>query len=192
MIAPNKQNLILLKGQKKLLANGYKLLKEKRTGLIVTFLEMANEGKSLEIELREYLNTVVTNYRVATRFMSGDSISNSFQVDPKYHLSINRKRISGVYVTLLKINMQVLGNSNLKPALIKTFTHFNYLFPKLVLLGQKRINILRVAAEIKKTSRQIINLERKIENTNGDLKYVKMMLMEKDNFEKATLIKIFK
>jgi vacuolar-type H+-ATPase subunit D/Vma8 len=192
MIAPNKQNLILLKGQKKLLKNGYKLLKEKRTGLIVTFLEMANEGKSLELELREYLEIVVTNYRIATRFMSGDSISHSFQTSPKYLLEISRKRISGVFVTFLNINMQPLASSNLKPTLLASFTNFNNLFPKLVLLGQKKINILRVAEEIKKTSRQIINLERKIEDTEADLKYVKMMLMEKDNFEKATLIKIFK
>jgi vacuolar-type H+-ATPase subunit D/Vma8 len=192
MIAPNKQNLIFLKGQKKLLQNGYKLLKEKRTGLIVTFLEMANEGKDLELELRKYLSQVVANYRESTRFMSGDSISQSLLSDPKYSLSISRKRVSGVFVTLLSISMQSLGKSSLKTSLVKTFTYFNYLFPKLVSLGQKRINIIRVAAEIQKTSRQIINLERKIENTEADLKYIKMMLMEKDNFEKATLIKIFK
>jgi vacuolar-type H+-ATPase subunit D/Vma8 len=48
MIAPNKQNLILLKNQKKVTQNGYKLLKEKRAGLIVYFLELSKKGKELK------------------------------------------------------------------------------------------------------------------------------------------------
>jgi H(+)-transporting ATP synthase subunit D len=192
MLAPNKQNLILLKNQKKLLKNGHKLLKEKRTGLIISFLEMANEGKALELAMRKSLKYVIQNYRQSLAFTSTAALSEAIEPRAVHNLDIQRKRISGVYMDRFFYEGADPERKGIKPTIRQPLSEFARIFKQLLTLSQLKINIQRVAYEIQKTSRQIVNLERKIEDTADQIKYITMMLNEKANFEKATLIKIFK
>lgn len=192
MLAPNKQNLILLKNQKKLFKSGHKLLKEKRTGLIINFLDMAKAGRVLELETREFVSQVVHNYRQSLTFSSTSALLDALPDEPAHRLQVQRKRVSGVYMDTLSYQGVDPQRPTIKTLISKPLSDFAKIFPKLLELSQLKINIQRLAQEIQKVSRQIINLEKKMDQTEEQIKYITMMLNEKANFEKATLIKIFK
>jgi V/A-type H+-transporting ATPase subunit D len=159
MLAPNKQNLILLKKQKKLFKSGHKLLKEKRTGLIINFLEMARTGRNLEFETREYVSQVIQNYRQSLTFSSTRGLLEALPETPAHRLQVQRKRVSGVYMDTLSYQGVDLQRPSIKRMIAKPLSDFAKIFPKLLELSQLKINIQRLAQEIQKVSRQIINLE---------------------------------
>jgi vacuolar-type H+-ATPase subunit D/Vma8 len=192
MIAPNKQNLLIQKNQKKLVANGYKLLKEKRAGLIVTFLEFATKGKKLEKQVSTQITSILNAYRSGLAFVSSQALFESLKSKPSLNLSISKKRVSGVYVDSLNLQTKIPKREELKFDIATSLESFGHFFPLLLELSQLKINTLRIAAEIDKTNRQIQNLERKIEDIEAEIKFIENALNEKSNLEKATLIKIFK
>lgn len=192
MLAPNKQNLLILKIQKKLVGNGHKLLKEKRSGLILTFLKFAKRGRDLEREVSFNLQKILKTYAGGLTFISSQSLLNFLTPIPSLNLKVAKKRISGVYVDDLNLELKIPSRKNLKTFLNQTLRAFASFFPKLVSLSNLKINCQRVAREIEKTNRQIQNLENKIENIDNEIKFIETALNEKSNLEKATLIKIFK
>jgi vacuolar-type H+-ATPase subunit D/Vma8 len=191
MLAPNKQSLLYLKKQKKLLSNGYKLLKEKQSGLIFMFLETAREGKKLEQELSGELQPVLQAYRQSINFVSVADLLSQLPSEASFNLTTTKKRTSGVYVDSLDIRINPPQRMHLKKDIRKSLTLFAHYFEKLLKVSQLKLNAKRLAQEIQKVNRQIANLERQIESVNSQSKWIKNMLMEKENSEKATLIKMF-
>lgn len=191
MLAPNKQNLLILKNQKNLVKNGYKLLKEKRSGLIFIFLDLAKQGKILENRIAKELSLVLKNYNQSLAFVTVEDLVKNLPKLPVMDLKVFKKRVSGVYVDNLNINLASIKRENLKSSIIEPLTLFANYFPILLELSQLKINCTRIALEIKKVSRQISNLENKIQEVDQEIKFIDNALMEKTNLEKATLIKIF-
>jgi len=191
MIAPNKQNLILLKGQLKLIQNGHKLLKEKRAGLISHFLEFARRGKLIEQSLFKEFSVVLNTYEKSLTFVSVESLFKNLPAIPAMLFKSVRKRLSGVYIQNFSIKIEAPARENIKIDIQNSLTDFSYLFPLMLELVQLKINTKFLAEEILKTNRQIANLEEKTLNTQADIKFIQTALNEKENFEKATLIKIF-
>jgi vacuolar-type H+-ATPase subunit D/Vma8 len=191
MIAPNKQNLILLGAQKKVTQSGYKLLKEKRAGLITYFLELSKTGKSIELELNtNHLNRV----RLLGNFFSIYDIYelNDYLLgNPCSYLHISKKRVSGVYVDSIHIEVASLIKKNLKSIVSHNLRDFSHTFPLLIKLAQLKLNCKNLAAEILKTNRQIASLDKKIEEINNTIKYIKAVLSDKENLEKGILLKLF-
>jgi len=190
MIAPNKQNLLNLKKQEKLIKNGHKLLKEKRSGLIYTFLEMAKEGKVLEKIVSKELSKILQSYEATTAFLSLETILNNLNKVPAISLKTKKKRISGVYVDTFNLDLATPQRDKLKPDLAKSLANFGDYFDMVLKLSQLKSSTAKIAKEIKKVSRQISNLERKIEGITGDIKFIKTALLEKENFDKAVLIQL--
>lgn len=191
MLAPNKQNLILLGQQRKLVKTGHKLLKEKRSGLIITFIELATQGKLLEQKLAKQMALIMRKYALATSVISIESLIDELVSMPAIDLEIIKKRISGVYVENLKVEIKPPVRSRLKKDIAEALDLFADFFPMVLELTQLRINCQKIAIQIQKTSRQISNLERKMEDIDAQTKFIKNALNEKNNLEKATLIKIF-
>jgi vacuolar-type H+-ATPase subunit D/Vma8 len=189
MLAPNKQNLLIVKSQLKLVNNGMKLLKEKRSGLIFTFLDMARKGKVLEQNVSKEIQIILSLYESSLTFTSSESLILALENIPTTKLSIEKKRISGVYVDLLKIIVKRPVRKFLKPSLKISLDFFANYFPILLELTQMKLNTKRIASEILKVNRQISNLERKVEDILAQIKYIQNSLMEKENFEKSVLIK---
>jgi len=192
MLAPNKQNLILLKGQLKLIKNGHKLLKEKRSGLIVNFLDLSRRGRNLEQELSKDLSGVLAAYESSLTFVSAHSLLKNLTTVPAILFRSVRKRMSGVYIQNFSITIQPPQRPSLKTDITSSLSAFAHVFPVVLELAQLKINCTRLANEILKTNRQISNLERRTDETNGQIKFIKSALEEQANFEKATLISIFK
>jgi vacuolar-type H+-ATPase subunit D/Vma8 len=191
MLAPNKQNLLLLKRQAKTMANGYKLLKEKRTGLVVTFLDLARQGQQLENQIQGKIRRVLNNYRQSMTFVSRENLVENLENLPNTKLVVSKQRISGVYVDQLHLDVASPDRPNLKPDLNQSLKLFAGSFGGLIKLSQIKLNCQKIALEIQKTNRQIASLEGKIEETKAQIKFIKDTLDEKANLEKATLIHIF-
>jgi len=191
MLAPNKQNLLLVKKQKKLITNGLKLLKEKRTSLVILFLQQAKRGKQLEQQLSQDLQKVIHNYQISTIFTSLSNLLQELTSQPVLHLQIKRKRTFGVYLNQLTLALAAPNRPTLKPGLQTSLDGFARFFPLILEIAQLKLNCARIAKEIEKTNRQISNLETRLENLKSEEKFITTSLNEKQNLEKATLIKIF-
>jgi vacuolar-type H+-ATPase subunit D/Vma8 len=191
MIAPNKQNLIYLGNQKKTTQSGYKLLKEKRAGLIKYFLELSKTGKEIETEI---LNNHAKNISKSISFLS---IYNIYQLNsylfgqPAIYSNISKKRVSGVYIDSIHIEVLQQVRDKLKNIVQNSLNNFSLSFPLLVKLAQLKLNCKYLAEEILKTNRQIANLEKKIQDINMTIKRIKSILNDKENLEKGILIKLF-
>jgi len=191
MITPNKQNLILLKKQRKVIQKGQLLLKEKRTGLVFLFLELAKEGKMLEQKIGKNKLEFLDEYNRALNFVSLSNLKNNIDRDAKMDLHITKKRISGVYLENFNINIFAPKRTSLKTSISDSFEKFTNLFPDFLMLVQLTLNVEKIAIEIEKTNRLINNLEKKVESIIHETKVISTTLNEKENLEKATLIKIF-
>jgi vacuolar-type H+-ATPase subunit D/Vma8 len=191
MLAPNKQNLLLLKSQIKLVKNGLKLLKEKRSGLIYTFLELSKKGKEMELKISDQVTDILEKYEIDTALVSTYSLIEALEATPAMDLVTKKKRISGVYVDDLDIKLTSPKRDNLKTGIRDVLSLFASFFPIILELSQLKLNVQRIATEIQKVGRQISNLERKVEDINAQIKFIKTALMEKENFEKAVSIKLF-
>lgn len=191
MLAPNKQNLLILKNQNTLIASGHKLLKEKRTGLINTFLKLAREGKILEKKVSSEFEKILINYKQASYFVDKGNLFEKLSPVSTVELEITKKRISGVRVENIDIVVEATVNNDLKPKLKTALWKFANFFPELMKLEQNKLTCQKIAQEIHKVNRQINNLDKKIEDIQAQIKQIKQVLQEQSNLEKATLIKIF-
>jgi vacuolar-type H+-ATPase subunit D/Vma8 len=191
MLAPNKQNLLLLGSQKKTMQSGYKLLKEKQTGLILTFLDLAREGKRLEQKLNSDLQLILSKYQQSLTFVSSQELLLNLPPVPGIRVKTGKKRISGVWVEDIQVEGQTPLRKQLKPEITASLTLFPSYFPLLIQLSTLKINCLKIAQEIQKVNRQISNLDQKIENLIQETKKIQNILSERENLEKAVLIKLF-
>ena len=191
MIAPNKQNLLLLKTTLKSQQNGHRLLKEKRSGLILSFLQLAKQGKKLESEISTNRQAILSSYLQSLNLVSPASINLSLDFQPVLELVSSKKKISGVSIIELTAKLNLPNRQNLRLPIQITLANFANLFPNLITLSQLKTSCQSLALEIKKVARQINNLEQKTNQTQLDLKFIKQALDERSNLEKATLIKTF-
>lgn len=191
MIAANKQNLLFIKAQKKAVGNGLRLLREKRNGLVITFLKMAKEGKEKQLSLSQnwliFLNSVKKSFSLLNIL----ELTNELQPQLQTNLTIKHKNITGVRTNQLDLAIKANARPNLKPQIDQTFSDFTMIFPDFIKLAQLKTNCVKISNEITKTNRQISNLEKKQENMLLEIKYIVSALLEKSNSEKAILIKIF-
>ena len=102
-----------------------------------------------------------------------------------------RKRTFGVYLSQINLDLAIPVRPTLKLDIQTSLTGFAKFFPLILEIAQLRLNCTRIAKEIEKTNRQISNLETRLENLKADEKFITTSLNEKQNLEKATLIKIF-
>jgi vacuolar-type H+-ATPase subunit D/Vma8 len=191
MIAANKQNLLSLKKQKKNLLNGLRLLKEKRSSLIILFLKTSKEGKELEIRLSLLWQEFLSFFKTHTSLISQEALNQDIDVVPSLNMTISKKRITGVYIDKFSLLIRSPIRSLFKEPIQSIFKKFNLVFPDFVELAQLKSNSLKISREIIKTKRQINNLENKIVDISQNIKYIQNSLQEKSNSEKAILIKLF-
>lgn len=191
MLSPNKQNLIFLRVQKKSFQNGHKLLEEKRNGLISAFLKLSREGKGLEKRLSKEIKKYLDQYNFSSTFSSTEDIQKYLKRVPAMSLSVKKKRLYGVRVEDLNIQVLPPERPFLKKTLQNTISNIGYLFPDLLKLVQIKRSVEKIAKEILKTNCQISNVENKIDEHRKEIRWMENTLQEKENLEKAVLIKIF-
>lgn len=191
MIAPNKQNYLLLKRQLKTIVSGHKLLKEKRNGLILAFLELCRKGDLLEHELRGEIKQILDVYEQSMTLVSSEDLASSINPSCKMKLDVSKKRMSGVRLTQFAMELGTKLQESIKPDINESLLMFQHTFPKVMEMIQLQINCKKLSLEITKTNRQIANVENNIEGIKSTLKFISLTLQEKENQTKSILIKLF-
>ena len=158
MISPNKQNLLKLKKQKKLIVNGLKLLTEKRNSLIIMFLNLAKEGKEKQKNLSDLWGTFFKRYVQDFGLVNIKKLLQRLYPGVKSKIEIKQKRVSGVYLDEIALYLSNGKRNELKPAISNSLKNFKTIFPDFILLAQIKTNCMKISQEIIKTNRQINNL----------------------------------
>lgn len=191
MIAPNKQNLLLLAKQLKSLGSGQKLLEEKRNGLIANFLTMARKGKEMELAMSHNLSHLLGRYDRSLSTVSSTGVYDLITQYPATHITTRKKRVSGVVVTDLQLALNLQPQTNLRHDISQSINSFGHFVPTMLQVFQLRNTCQTLAREILKTNRQINAIEIRVEQTAIEYKSVRQALEERSNFEKSVLITIF-
>ncbi len=191
MLAPNKQNLLLLKKQKNTYKNGHKLLQEKRNGLILSFLNLSRKGKEMEQKMSKDLSKILSLYDKNLSFISAKAILDNLTNEPAVNLTVKKKRLSGVQVQDLQIEVNPPKREIFKQGIRTSLEKMGQYLPTLLELVQLRQTCASLGIEILKTGRQISAIEGRIEETEAQVKWIKSTLDEKSNLEKSILITIF-
>lgn len=192
MIAANKQNLLIVKHQKKLMQQGQRLLQEKRTSLIITFMDMASEGKQIEQSLSKHWRRFLSQYGAIMTFMSARALLKELPPVPCSSFSFSRKKIASVPIYHLNYAVKPPARPDIRQNVQSVLELFANNFPLLLKIAQLKINCELLSQEIIKTNRQINNVKKRIETVGAEEKYIKSTLMEKSNLEKAILINLFR
>ena len=154
-------------------------------------MEFAKRGKELENKISEELQKSLKVYNQSLTFINTQILLGVLQRIPAINLKTNKKRVSGVRIQSLAVKVKPPKRDNIKPDISYGLNNFAKYFPVLLELVELKINTEKLASEIIKTNRQISNLENKLDKIDSDIKYIQDTLQEKQNLEKATLIKIF-
>jgi vacuolar-type H+-ATPase subunit D/Vma8 len=171
---------------------GHRLLKEKRTSLIITFMEMAQEGKRAEMTLSEQWRSFLSLYGNVMTFMSAQALVQQLPTVPCSFFDFSRKKVASVPVYALRFSLVPPNRSHLRKRVQSVLDVFADNIPMLLKVIQLKINCELLSQEIIKTNRQINNVKKRLEGVHADEKYIKNALMEKSNFEKAILINLFR
>jgi vacuolar-type H+-ATPase subunit D/Vma8 len=198
MLIRNKQTLLLLKKQIKMVQKSRKLLDEKLNGLIRSFRQSLVEGYQLEETVKKESGSIIANFLEASSFISPESLQEFIKsldlgtLETAYQLQAGTQKFFGVKIPRVKLDLRQLKmDSNVKPKLATSLQQFNQKIPFFLELSQARIKCQLLADEIAKTNRLIANLDRTMTKIQQDIKMIQTTLLEKENATKAVLIKLF-
>lgn len=177
-------NLLLLKKQVKTAKRGHKLLKDKRDGLMKTFMEIIREVKSLRKEVEEKVGSVFSHFLAASATMSNRKLENAlFLTTAKLELEVSTKNVMSVHVPLFDANFS--GNALTYSPIFTSgeldisLKELQEIFPIILKLAEIEKTAEALAEEIEKTRRRVNALEyRRIPDLEDTVKFITMKLEE--------------
>jgi len=197
---PTRMELLNLKRREKLAEKGYKLLKEKRDALILEFLNVVKEVRTMRKEAEETLEEA---YKDLLLTQAELGIANVRQiadiVPPKVEINFYSRNIMGVSVpnieipeterTILERGYGLLDTSS---RLDKTAKKFERAIKKLIMLAEIEGTVISLGEEVEKTKRRVNSLEYiMIPRLSATVRYISMRLeeMERENIPRLKKIK---
>lgn len=166
-VNPTRVNLLRLKKELKTAEKGYKLLKDKRDGLMKKFMELIGETKKLRLKVEEDLRQAFLSYARASSSLSPKVLETIFLI-PNVKLSMDVKTESVMSVAIPRFNLEKSGdvfcygfletNGDLDRGLAK----LDATFPDLIKLAELEQAIENLSLEIEKTRRRTNALEHNI------------------------------
>ncbi len=164
-LAATKTNLLKVKKSLALTQEGYELLDEKRRILLE---ELSSIIDSVDRYQEQVDNALAEAYRLvdkATVVLGRKRMEElSFSVDIKSELSISQRRVMGVGVPVINLNVRdnppyySLHEVNLN--VDEAIARFRDILKLLAALAEKKIALLRLAEEAQKTIRKVKALEK--------------------------------
>lgn len=183
-VNPTRINLLRLKKELKTASKGYKLLKDKRDGLMKKFMELIGDTKALrqkvEIELAKSFNSYVR----ASASLSPKVMSTIFLV-PNIKLNLTVETESVMSVAIPRFQMSKTGNVfcygflETNGDLDRSLLLLDDIFGDLITLAEYEKAVEKLALEIEKTRRRTNALEHTmIPNLKEAIRLISMRLEE--------------
>ena len=177
-------NLLSLKKQTKTASRGWKLLKDKRDGLMKHFMEIIRTAKSLREKVEKELGEIFSYFLAANGKMGNAAIENAlFLTTAKLDLQVETKNLMSVKIP--KFQFKFSGSKkNFAPFFIAADLEiaveklFEFL-PVLIELAKIEKTAESLADEIEKTSRRVNALEhRRIPDLKQTIRFIGLKLEE--------------
>jgi len=166
-VNPTRINLLRLKKELKTAEKGYKLLKDKRDGLMKKFMELIGETKKLRKNVEADLRQSLLSYARASTSLSPKVMDTIFLV-PNTKLSLEVKTESVMSVPIPRFTISKTGNIfcygflETNGDLDLSLAKLDALFPDLVRLAELEQAVENLSLEIEKTRRRTNALEHNI------------------------------
>lgn len=196
-IAATKTNLLKSKKLLSLTIEGHDLLDEKRRILINELTSIAHIVNRLQREVDSVMQNAYGFVDKAIIVMGRKRLEElSFSIDIKTNLSISERRVMGV--SLPVINMNVNENPPYHSAYEVSFyvdeviIKFKEVLKLITQLAEKKIALIRIAKEVQKTIRKVNALEKiYLPFYESSVKYISDKLDE-DSREAFSMLKLIK
>ena len=195
-VNPTRQELLKLKVKLKTAKRGHKLLKEKRDGLMKSFMEIIREAKGLRLEIDEQLGRGFFSYIFFSAKIR-HSVINATLAAPskKVSLEARTKNVMGVEVPVFEYKEEghflSYDLASTSTSLDRALETFSKALPKMVKLAEIEHSAKLLAEEIEKTRRRVNALEYVfIPNMQETLKYIQDKLNEQERGTLITLMKV--
>ena len=177
-------NLLLLKKQVKTAKRGHKLLKDKRDGLMKTFMEIIREVRELRTKVETEIGSMFAHFLAASVMTSNENLENALMLTTtNLDLDVSTKNVMSVHVPKISVNFSgnaktfspVFTSGELDAAIEK----LQEIFPVLIQLSEIEKAVELLADEIEKTRRRVNALEyRRIPDLEDTVRFITMKLEE--------------
>jgi V/A-type H+-transporting ATPase subunit D len=196
-IAATKTNLLSTKKSLALTREGYELLDEKRKILLAELAAIVDSVDQHQEEVDDALHKAYALVDKAVVGMGKIRMEElCFSIDIKSELSISQRRIMGVRVPVIdleiKDNPPYYSTHDVNLHVDEAIMRFKQILEMLAILAEKKITLLRLAEEAQKTIRKVNALEKiYLPYYKETLKYIGDKLDEesRDAFAMLKLIK---
>ncbi|MFP4022363.1 MAG: V-type ATP synthase subunit D [Candidatus Paceibacterota bacterium] len=183
-VTPTRLTLLTLKKELGIATKGHKLLKDKRDGLVQTFMEKVHETRSVREEVNQKLPAVFTSYVKASASVARKTHELAFLL-PSADLSLEVKERSIMSVKIPEFSIKKNG-SPFSYGLLETsgeldnaLAGFEEVFPLLVRLAHLEKTLENLAKEIERTRRRVSALENiRIPELEETISYISNRLEE--------------
>jgi len=183
-VNPTRINLLSLKKDLKTAARGYRLLRDKRDGLMKKFMQVIKETRDLRAAVEKDLSQVFSSYTRAASFMSVTSLNNLFLL-PNAEISIEGRTQTIMSVPIPSFSVKKSGTL-FSYGLLETsgdldtaVQTLDSLFPDLIKLAKLEKTVENLAFEIERTRRRASALENTmIPNLKDTIRFITMRLEE--------------
>ncbi len=196
-IAPTKTNLLKIKQELKFSEEGYELLDQKRSILIVELMGLIDSTKNLQDKVEKNLAEAFETLKMAISTIGRRElklIANAINI--KSNITLSSRKVMGVSLPVVNVKYEdfspyydVAGTSFWIDAASYEFKEILKLIGS---LAESRISLMRLAFEVKKTIRKVNALEKiAIPDYRETIKFIEERLEEAER-ESFFLMKIIK
>ncbi len=183
-VSPTRINLLSLKKELKTAEKGYKLLKDKRDGLIKKFMEIIKETRDLRSEVEEEIPRTLVSYIRASASIA-EKINEAAFLVPNAELEIDVKTRYIMSVPIPHFDIKTKGRAfsygflETSGELDNSVQRIEKILPKLLHLSELEKTVENLAEEIERTRRRTSALENvRIPQLNVSIRYIREHLDE--------------
>ena len=196
-VAPTKSNLLMVKEQLSVAADGYELLEQKREILVMDLMRMVEKVKLLEREIEKQINKAYPALKSMLMAVGGDRVER-LASGVQYDFKISEKPVvvSGMNFSSIEVDLpkQELFYSSLDSFADsdKVMVEFFNLLKLLTDLASIRTIVWRLANEVRKTQRRVNALDKMVIPQTRETKvYIESVLEERER-ENVFVLKALK
>lgn len=185
-VNPTRMELLRLKKRIKTATRGHKLLKEKRDGLMKSFMEIIREANDLRDKVEKNLQGAFGEFMFASASMRKEAIHESLSV-PSQTMKLSADTKNVMSVNIPRFTSEIDGDflcyslTSTSSELDSSLETFAEVLKDIIRLAEVEHSAYLLAEEIEKTRRRVNALEHvMIPDMEETAKFIKMKLAEQE------------
>ncbi len=195
-IKATRMELLILKRQQKTAQRGYKLLKEKRDGLIKKFMEIIRQTKSQRASLEDKLSNASKKFALSTSSLFGKEVEEMFLLpSAEVKVDVETENIMSVWIPKFQHSIEgdfkCYSDFSSPLGMTQSLSSFWETLSLMIELAGNEHSARLLSFEIEKTRRRVNALEYVIiPQIKKKIKFITSKLDEQERSEKIIRMKI--